>query len=86
MHELGIMRSFVQLTPKQLRSAAAIREKILKLEKQLQQLLGGSAASNDTAPEAPAKKRSLSAAGKARIRKAQKERWARFRAAKKVKG
>jgi len=79
------MRSVVQLTPKQLRSAAVIREKILKLEDKLQKFLGGAEASATPTSDGVAKKRTMSAAGRAKIRKAQKERWARFRAATKVR-
>jgi len=79
------MRSVVQLTPEQLRSAAALREKILKLENKLQKLLGVSEASPAPSSKGAAKKRTMSAAARAKIRKAQKARWARFHAAKKAK-
>jgi len=78
------MRSVVELTPKQLRSAAAIQEKIQKLQRELQELFGGAKTSKTEPSSTSSKKRTMSAAGRAKIRKAQKERWARFRAAKKA--
>jgi hypothetical protein len=71
------------LTPKQLRKAADIKERIETLQEELNQLLG---APIETAPaEAPKGKRKMSAAGRARIRAAAKARWAAIRAAKGAK-
>jgi hypothetical protein len=44
---------------------------------------GGGAVGNGRRARKPVKKRNLSAAGRARIAKAQRERWAKIRAAKK---
>jgi len=76
--------SISHLSPAQLRRAASIIERIGKLQKQLNHLHGVKAA----APGAkrgskPGKKRKkISAAGIARIRAAQKARWAKVHAAK----
>jgi len=71
-----------ELTPKQLRQAAAIKEKIAALQKKLVKLAGSQGA-------APAKtgrkRRRMTAAGRARIAAAARARWARVRAAKKKK-
>ena len=71
----------MNISANELRQAASIREKITKLEKQLAKILGasGAAALNG----GPRKQRKLSAAARAKIAKAQKERWAKYRAAKK---
>lgn len=70
-----------QLTPAQLRKAAALKEQIASLEKQLAAILGSTPAAT---PAKPAKKkRGMSAAGRARIVAAQKLRWAKIKAAKK---
>lgn len=69
-----------QLSPAQLRQAAAIKERIQKLEKELASLIG---ASVSEAKAAPARK--ISAAGRARIAAAQRARWAKFKAAKAAK-
>jgi DNA-binding transcriptional regulator YdaS (Cro superfamily) len=73
------MNAITQLTPRQLRQAADIQEKIVSLQKKLADLLG--------APVAPLaqqkKKRTISAAGIARIRAAQKARWAKVKGANK---
>jgi hypothetical protein len=64
----------INATPTQLRKAADIQEKIQELQEELGQILGGS---DETAPtEAPRKKWKVSAAGRARMRAAQKARWA----------
>ena len=63
--------------------AAKIKDKIAKLEKELGSLLGSSKPAQP-APKSPkAKKRKISAAGLARIRAAQKARWAKVKAARK---
>jgi hypothetical protein len=78
--------SISNLTPTQLRQAASIIEQIEKLQNQLNKINGVKAAA-PAAPAAakPAKKarKKISAAGIARIRAAQKLRWAKIHAAKK---
>jgi hypothetical protein len=64
----------MNITPTQLRKAANLQEKIQSLQKELGQLLGGSAQ-----PIAAPKKRKVSAAGRARMRAAQKARWAKIK-------
>ena len=66
----------INATPKQLRRAANILERIQSLQKQLGKLLGGSVQPATRAP----KKRKISAAGIARIVAATKARWAKIRA------
>ena len=62
------------LTVAQLKKAVAIKQKLETLEKELASILGTPAAK-------PARKK-ISAAGIARIRAAQKARWAKIKAAK----
>ena len=73
------MNNIMQLTPRQLRQAADIQEKIESLQKKLADLLG--APGNPIASQG--KKRTISPAGIARIRAAQKARWAKVRNANK---
>ena len=68
------------LTPAQLRQAASIKEKIEALNKELGAILGSTGVS---APTKPAK-RKMSAGHIAKIRAAQKLRWAKVKAAKPV--
>lgn len=77
------MSSIIQLSPKQLRQAAAIKEKIVALQKQLEQLSGSDSASSG-ASVSGRQKRKLSPAARAKIVAAQKARWAKFHAAKKA--
>jgi hypothetical protein len=70
----------INLTPQQLRHAADIQEKIQALEAELNQILGGTVEAAPT--ETPAKKRKMSAAGRAAIAAAAKARWAKYRAVK----
>ena len=77
--------SISTLTSVQLRHAASIIEQIEKLQTELNHLAGGKVAGPVTAPAAakPAKlRKKISAAGIARIRAAQKARWARVHAGK----
>jgi len=77
--------SIAHLTPAQLRQAASIIEHIEKLQNQLNHIHGIKVAAPATAKVAkPAKKarKKISAAGLARIRAAQKLRWAKIHAAK----
>jgi hypothetical protein len=69
---------FENLTSKQLAKAAALKERIENLEAELSELLGDS---STAAPEplTVGKKRTMSAAGRARIAAAAKKRWAKFR-------
>ena len=67
------------LTTAQLRHAADLKERIAALNKELASLFGAPA---PIAAKAPAKKSTMSAAGRARIVAAQKARWAKIKAAK----
>jgi len=70
----------INLTPKQLRQAASLKERIAALQKKLAKLAG----SEGAAPAKPGRKRRrMSAAGRARIAAAARKRWAQVRAAKK---
>ena len=69
----------INITPTQLRKAADIQERIQSLQNELGQLLGGEVATPAQATEAP-KKRKFSAAARAKMRAAQKARWAARRA------
>lgn len=71
---------FDQLTPKQLRQAAKIKERIESLQKELKSLLGESKAPASTARTTAKPKRRMSAAAKAKLSKAAKERWAKVKA------
>ena len=75
------METFTNLTAQQLRRAADVKERIDVLQKELDQLLGAPAPAVTRA--APKRKRKqISAAGIARIRAAQKARWAAVKGAK----
>lgn len=67
------METFTNLTAKQLRRAADIKERIDALQETLSQLLGAPAPAVATEKR---KRKKISAAGIARIRAAQKARWA----------
>lgn len=67
------------LTSAQLRKAATVKDKIQSLQKELTKLVGTTEAK---APVAKPAKRKMSAAGRAKIRAAQKARWAKIKAAK----
>ena len=71
--------SILNLTSNQLRQAADLQDKIAAFEKQLAGILGTEAAPVEAAKPA---KRQMSAAHKAKIRQAQKLRWAKYNAAK----
>ena len=72
------MSSIINLSVQQLLKAAALKEKIQSLEKELNHLLGATAAS--AASPAPVKKKfTMSAAGRARISAAAKLRWAKIK-------
>ena len=82
------MENITNLTPQQLRRAADVKERIDALEEELSQLLGGLAPAPAPAPApVPAaavapKRKKISAAGIARIRAAQRARWAAIKSAK----
>ena len=73
----------INLTPNQLRKAANLKEKIVALEKELNQMFGSTAKPVEN--PAPKKRRKMSAAGKARIVAAQIARWAKISAAAKAR-
>ena len=70
------------LTTVQLRRAADIKEKIEGLDNELVSILGTSA---PVSGKLPAKKRGMSAAGRAKIAAAQRARWAKAKATKPAK-
>ena len=70
--------SIINLTPNQLRQAANLKEKIAALQNQLTTLTGGSEAAAPVKAAKPARKK-ISAAGIAKIRAAQKARWAKIK-------
>ena len=70
------METFTNLTPKQLRRAADVKERIDALQEELSQLLGAPAPAEAEAAPAKPKRKKISAAGIARIRAAQRARWA----------
>ena len=70
--------SIINLTSKQLRQAASIKETIEELQNELNKLGGGSTTLAKTARP----KRRMSAAGRARIRAAAKARWAKVKGSK----
>jgi hypothetical protein len=74
------MNSITSLTPKQLRKAADIKERIDALQDELNGILGSEAPTPQEA-EAP-KKRKMSAAGRRAIAAAAKARWAKYNAGK----
>lgn len=72
------MSNLLSLTPAQLKRAAALKEKIAKLEKDLVSILGSTSTIASPA-STPKKKRKMSAAGRAKIAAAQKARWAKIK-------
>ena len=75
------MEQLTSLTPQELRRAANIKERIAALQKKLGQLLGAPAPARAVAKRA-SKRKKISAAGIARIRAAQKARWAALKKSK----
>jgi phage gpG-like protein len=71
--------NILDLTPNQLKRAAAIKEQIESLSRELSAILGGSAKS---APASNKRRRTMSAAVKKKIAAAQRARWANLRRAK----
>ena len=74
------MNSITNLTSKQLRQAASIKDKIESLERRIGKLLGSP--SKPVTEAKPKRRRKMSAAGKARIAAAQKARWAKLKGKK----
>ena len=72
---LNCMNSIANLSAKQLRRAANIKDKIQSLENKLNHILGSP--EKTVAAVAPRKKRQMSAASRAKIAAAQKARWAK---------
>ncbi|HEU5462573.1 MAG TPA: hypothetical protein VFV82_00505 [Candidatus Binatia bacterium] len=70
--------NLLDLTAKQLKRAASIRQQIDDLNKELAGLLG----LNSTTTAAPKKNGALSASGRRKIAAAQKARWAKLRGSK----
>jgi hypothetical protein len=73
------MNLITDLSPTALRHAADLQEKIEALQTELAQLLGGEVSTPAQPPEVPMKKRKFSAAAKARMRAAQRARWAKIK-------
>ena len=74
------MSSITNLSAKQLRRAAALKEKIQSLDKELEKLLGSSAKS--AAQPVGKRKFKMSAAARAKISAAAKKRWAKVKGRK----
>ncbi len=74
------MNSFDTLSVAQLKKAVSLREKIESLQSELNKILGGSSAA---APKTG--RRTMSAAGRARVAAAQKARWAKSKASRDLK-
>ena len=74
------MSNLLSLTSSQLNQAAKLKDQISGLEKKLAALLGGSVAT--AKPAVKAAKKTISAAGLARIKAAQKARWAKINSSK----
>ena|SRR5664279_1091383 len=68
----------INATPTQLRKAADIQERIQSLQDELGQLLGGTVSTPAQMTEEP-RKYKFSAAARARMRSAQKARWAKIK-------
>jgi hypothetical protein len=75
--------SIINLTAAQLRRAAKLKDQIAKLQGDLAKLIGGGGAAPAPTAKAKRAKPKFSAAAIARIRAAQKARWAKIKAAKK---
>jgi hypothetical protein len=70
----------INATPKQLRKAADLLEKIQSLQEELNAILGGEVHTPAQSTETP-RKYKFSAAARAKMRAAQKARWAKIRGA-----
>jgi hypothetical protein len=71
--------NITNLTPKQLRKAADIQEKIQSLQNELNEILGGEVPTPAQATKPGKKRGKVSAAGRARMRAAQIARWAKIK-------
>ena len=78
------MSSINQLTAAQLRQAANLKDKISTLQRQLSQLIEASVSPGSSVESSAARpvRKKISAAGIAKIRAAQKARWAKVKALK----
>jgi hypothetical protein len=80
------MNNLLGITPKQLRRAADLQERILKLQDELTGILGVPPETPAGAPAAPKngrrKRRTMSAAGRAAVAAAQRARWAKIKGEK----
>jgi hypothetical protein len=76
---IQIPTTVTNITPQQLRKAADLQEKILELQDELNEILGGEVPTSAQATEAPRKKYKFSAASRAKMRSAQKARWAKIK-------
>jgi len=72
------MNSIATLSPAQLRKAADIQERIQSLQEELGQLLSNKVSTPEPT-DAPKKRKKVSAAGRARMKAAQKARWAKIK-------
>jgi hypothetical protein len=73
------MNTITTLSPKALRKAADLLERIQALQEELGQLLGGGVSTATEPTERRRKRRKVSAAGRARMRAAQIARWAKIK-------
>jgi len=71
----------IDITPRQLRKAANLTEKIAALDKELAGILGHNGFSRTVPAGTARKKHKMSRAGRAAIQAAQKARWAKVHAA-----
>ena len=71
--------TMINATPTQLRKAADIQEKIQSLQEELGQILGGEVSTPAQPAKAPKRKWKFSATARAKMRKAQKARWAKIK-------
>ena len=74
--------SITNLSPADLRKAATLIEKIEALNAKLSKIIGAAPAPAVVEAKKARKKHKMSAAGRAKIREAQKARWAKLKAAK----
>ena len=76
---IHIPPTMINATPTQLRKAADIQEKIQSLQEELESTPGRRGIHSCPTTEAPKKRKKFSAAGRARMRAAQKARWAKIK-------
>ena len=78
---IAYMSTYSNITAQQLRQAASLKEKIAKLQKELDALLGGATkATAKVVADAKPARRKMSAAARAKIAAAQRARWAKVKA------